>query len=180
MCILRINIRNEIEHHMSKGFLDTPIGTLEIKAESGKIIGIDAVHVEPNCAAICRTSEMYAAEQDEFEIGRVKAQLTEYFAGKRRDFDVDIEFRGTDFQKKVWQTLLAIPYGKTMSYAQVAEAAGSPGAQRAAGSAIGKNPLLIVVPCHRVIRSDGGLGGFSAGIENKLILQRIENIDMKR
>jgi len=155
---------------MSKGFLDTPIGILEITAERGKIVGIDLVYDKADYVEFCRNV------QDGAIIEKAKTQLTEYFDGNRQVFDLYIELRGTDFQKAVWNVLQTIPYGQTMSYAQVAEAAGKPKAQRAAGSNIGKNPLLIVVPCHRVIRGDGSLGGFGAGIENKIILQKIEGI----
>lgn len=155
---------------MSKGFLETPLGTLEITAENGKITGIELLRGKSDNVEGCRNAEDGAA------IERAKTQLTEYFDSKRQEFDLDIELRGTDFQKSVWNVLRTIPYGRTMSYAQVAAAAGRPKAQRAAGSNIGKNPLLIVVPCHRVIKADGSLGGFGAGIENKIILQEIEGI----
>ena len=159
---------------MSKGFLESPVGTLEITAECGKITKIELVHGMDEFIEDCRN------EADEQIIKSAKKQLTEYFDGNRQTFDLDIELCGTEFQKSVWQVLMEIPYGRTMSYAEVAAAAGRPKAQRAAGSNIGKNPLLIVVPCHRVISADGSLGGFSAGIENKVILHRIENINLKK
>ena len=155
---------------MSKGFLETILGTLEITAENGKITGVELLRDKSDNIEDCRNAE------DGSAIEKTKTQLTEYFDGNRQEFDLDIELRGTDFQKSVWNVLRTIPYGKTMSYAQVAAAAGRPKAQRAAGSNIGKNPLLIVVPCHRVIKADGSLGGFGAGIENKIILQEIEGI----
>ena len=159
---------------MSKGFLESPMGPLEITAECGKITKIELVHGMDEFVEDCRN------EADEQIIKSAKKQLTEYFDGSRQTFDLDIDLRGTEFQKSVWQVLMEIPYGRTMSYAEVAAAAGRPKAQRAAGSNIGKNPLLIVVPCHRVISADGSLGGFSAGIENKVILHRIENINLKK
>ena len=155
---------------MSKGFLETILGTLEITAENGKITGVELLRDKSDNIEDCRNAE------DGSAIERAKLQLTEYFDGNRQTFNLDIELRGTDFQKSVWNVLRTIPYGKTMSYAQVAAAAGRPKAQRAAGSNIGKNPLLIVVPCHRVIKADGSIGGFGAGIENKIILQEIEGI----
>lgn len=159
---------------MSKGFLETPLGTLEITAESGKIIGIELMGDEADYVEACRN----VPEGDVIE--KAKKQLTEYFDGNRQTFNLELELRGTDFQKRIWQALLTIPYGKTMNYAQAAEAAGCPGGQRAAGSAIGKNPLLIVVPCHRVIRADGTLGDFSCGTDKKQILHGIENIKTKK
>ena len=157
---------------MSKGFLETVIGILEITAENGKIVRIDLVtgKAESDCVEICRSTA------DEDAINETKKQLYEYFSGLRKEFSLDIELRGTDFQKSVWNVLQTIPYGKTMSYAEVAAAAGKPAGQRAAGNAVGKNPLLIVVPCHRVIRTDGSIGGFSSGIDAKIILQKTEGI----
>lgn len=155
---------------MSKGFLETPLGILEIVEESGKIVRIDLMRGEADCVETCQNVA------DECAIKEAKKQLTEYFDGSRQDFDLDTELRGTDFQKAVWTVLKAIPYGRTLSYAEVAAAAGKPKAQRAAGNAVGKNPLLIVVPCHRVIKADGSLGGFSSGIDAKIILQKTEGI----
>ncbi len=170
---------------MKKGFLDTPIGNLEIKADNGKIIEIYILpegikrrelrektdektntDIESNCEC----------DPDLEQIEKAKVQLGEYFAGKRREFDLDIELNGTDFQEKVWRVLMEIPFGETLNYSQIAEKLGNPKMRRSVGNAVGKNPLLIVVPCHRVIRLGGSLGGFSAGIENKIILQKIEGI----
>jgi len=161
---------------MSKGFLETPMGTLEIMAVSGKITGVELLRGKAECVEECRNVEEFTDELDCSEIMKAKKQLAEYFDGNRQTFDLNIELRGTDFQVAVWNVLMTIPYGQTMSYGQVAAAAGKPKAQRAAGSNIGKNPLLIVVPCHRVISGDGSLGGFSSGIENKIILQKLEGI----
>jgi methylated-DNA-[protein]-cysteine S-methyltransferase len=94
-------------------------------------------------------------------------QLGEYFAGTRTRFDLPLEARGSEFEKKVWRALEKIPYGKTRSYLDLAKAIGSPKACRAVGAANGRNPLPIVVPCHRVIGADGKLTGFAGGIEKK-------------
>jgi len=102
-------------------------------------------------------------------------QLQEYWAGRRRAFDLPLDLRGTPFQLAVWRTLCAIPYGETRSYAQVAMAAGRPAATRAVGTAIGDNPLSIVIPCHRVIRSDRSLGGYGGGLPLKEALLRLES-----
>jgi methylated-DNA-[protein]-cysteine S-methyltransferase len=102
-------------------------------------------------------------------------QLQEYFAGKRKSFDVDLDFVGSDFQKKVWQVLLTIPFGETRSYTQIATQIGNPKASRAVGTAIGKNPIAIIAPCHRVIGSSGELTGFSGGLEVKAFLLELEN-----
>jgi methylated-DNA-[protein]-cysteine S-methyltransferase len=94
-------------------------------------------------------------------------QLTEYFHGRRRAFDLPLDFRGTDFQRQVWSSLLSIPFGETRSYLDVACALGNPAAVRAVGAANGRNPISIIAPCHRVIGTDGGLTGFGGGLEAK-------------
>jgi methylated-DNA-[protein]-cysteine S-methyltransferase len=98
---------------------------------------------------------------------RVEQQLREYFAGTRIAFDLDLDFVGTDFQKKVWAALCAIPFGETRSYAEIANAIGHPKAVRAVGAANGRNPISIVAPCHRVIGANGALTGFAGGLETK-------------
>jgi O-6-methylguanine DNA methyltransferase len=106
-------------------------------------------------------------------------QLQEYFAGKRRVFDLPLAFYGTPFQKAVWNALLEIPYGEVRSYQEVAAAIGRPEASRAVGAAIGANPLPIVVPCHRVMRSDGSLGGYGGGLPLKVALLRLEGCPVR-
>jgi methylated-DNA-[protein]-cysteine S-methyltransferase len=101
-------------------------------------------------------------------------QLADYFAGRLARFDLPLEFQGTDFQKRVWTELLAIPYGETRSYADLAKKVGSPKASRAVGAANGRNPLSIVAPCHRAIGSDGSLTGFAGGLETKKYLLDLE------
>jgi methylated-DNA-[protein]-cysteine S-methyltransferase len=105
---------------------------------------------------------------------RLEKELHEYFAGKRKTFTLPLNPHGTPFQKHVWETLLAIPYGATISYAQEAEQFGNPKAVRAVASANGRNPIAIVIPCHRVIASGGGLGGYSGGLEKKEFLLELE------
>jgi methylated-DNA-[protein]-cysteine S-methyltransferase len=101
-------------------------------------------------------------------------QLSEYFAGTRRSFDVTLSFAGTDFQKRVWAALLAIPFGETRSYGEIAEQLGAPGASRAVGAANGRNPISIIAPCHRVVGSNGKLTGFAGGLEAKAFLLDLE------
>lgn len=101
-------------------------------------------------------------------------QLGEYFAGKRRAFELALEFRGTDFQRRVWAALLTIPYGETRTYGQIAEQIGSPTAVRAVGAANGRNPLAIIAPCHRVIGMNGSLTGFGGGLDAKAHLLSLE------
>lgn len=104
------------------------------------------------------------------------SQLTEYLAGKRKVFSLPLSFNGTPFQKSVWNALLEIPYGEAVSYHDIAKAIGNPKASRAVGSANGKNPISIVIPCHRVIASHGGLGGYSGGLDKKRYLLKLEKI----
>jgi len=101
-------------------------------------------------------------------------QLEEYFAGTRSVFQVPLDLPGTEFQQSVWKTLLTIPFGETWSYADLAEAIQKPKAMRAVGSANGKNPVSIIVPCHRVIAKNGGLGGYAGGLERKQGLLNLE------
>lgn len=107
-------------------------------------------------------------------IAMAHRQLDEYFAGKRRDFDLPLAPQGTEFQRSVWWALADIPYGKTISYAQLATRIGKPTATRAVGAANGRNPLSIVLPCHRVIGADGSLTGYGGGLPIKTYLLTIE------
>ena len=105
---------------------------------------------------------------------QVKIQLDEYFTGERKIFDLDLAPCGTDFQMRVWDELLKIPYGETRSYGDIAMKLGNPGAARAVGAANGRNPLPIVIPCHRVIGSNGSMTGFGGGIKTKEFLLQLE------
>jgi len=105
---------------------------------------------------------------------RAIGQLQEYFEGKREGFDLPLDLRGTPFQLRVWRALQAIPFGETRSYKDIASELGHPAAFRAVGRATGSNPVPIVIPCHRVLRSDGGLGGFSSGLDIKVQLLAME------
>jgi AraC family transcriptional regulator of adaptative response/methylated-DNA-[protein]-cysteine methyltransferase len=121
-----------------------------------------------------RTGAVFAAGRNEV-LERAEVELAEYFAGERREFELPLETKGTEFQERVWTVLREIPYGETRSYAEMAELAGSPRAFRAAGSALGANPIPIVVPCHRVLRSGGGLGGYGGGLPAKRLLLELEH-----
>jgi methylated-DNA-[protein]-cysteine S-methyltransferase len=101
-------------------------------------------------------------------------QLNDYFSGKRKSFSVNLDFRGTEFQKKVWAALLTIPFGETRSYGQIAKQIKNPKAVRAVGVANGRNPISIIAPCHRVIGSTGKLTGFAGGLEAKACLLALE------
>ena len=138
-------------------YVSSPIGILKITANDMVITGIESVSKKgkqhPN--ALTR----HCADQ-----------LEAYFKRKNTHFSVPMEAIGTPFQKSVWTAMSTIPFGKTKTYAEIAQEIKKPKAVRAVGSACGKNPLLVTVPCHRVVGSHGGLGGFSAGIKNKKLL----------
>lgn len=110
---------------------------------------------------------------------KIERELDEYFNGKRKEFTVKLDLNGTDFQKLVWSKLQNIPYSKTFSYKEIAVQVGKPTGSRAVGNANGKNPVCIIIPCHRVIAADGSLGGYSGGLENKVKLLKIESICLK-
>ena len=106
-------------------------------------------------------------------------QMREYFDGQRRRFDLQLDLSGTSFQRQVWNMLLEIPFGSSASYSMIAQRMGKPAAVRAVAQAIGRNPCLVVIPCHRVLGKDGSLTGFSAGLEVKRNLLRLEYIKWK-
>lgn len=108
--------------------------------------------------------------------GQAARELTQYFAGERRTFSVPLDLSGTLFQRQVWKILTELPYGTSVSYSYVAQRLGKPAAVRAAAGAIGRNPCLIFIPCHRVLGKDGSLTGFSAGLEVKKALLELEGI----
>jgi methylated-DNA-[protein]-cysteine S-methyltransferase len=113
-------------------------------------------------------------ERDDTAFSDAVEQLEAYFAGERREFDVELDPVGTDFQRRVWDALLTIPYGETRSYGYIAEQIGAPGASRAVGLANGRNPIGIIVPCHRVIGANGSLTGYGGGLERKQLLLDLE------
>lgn len=115
-----------------------------------------------------------ARRPDQPPLPEVRRQLAEYFAGERNDFDLPLAPRGTEFERRVWQALAAIPYGQTRSYSEVARSIGRPQACRAVGRANGRNPIAVVIPCHRVIGSDGSLTGYGGGLDLKRFLLDLE------
>jgi len=148
---------------MKKFYYKSPIGNLEIICENNELISLK----------LTKKSSISCKETD--FIKDVKLQLDEYFSGQRQKFDIKINPKGTTFQKQVWQELPKIPYGETKSYSEIAYAIGKPNAQRAIGSACNKNPIMIIIPCHRVISKNGKLGGFVYGNSVKQKLLELEN-----
>jgi methylated-DNA-[protein]-cysteine S-methyltransferase len=141
---------------------ETVLGSVTFVEEDGALLAI-STH---------RTFE--GIEQETPLIQEAYRQLSEYLKGERKGFDLPLLIKGTTFQQQVWKALLEIPYGETRSYKQIAVAIGNPKAVRAVGMANNRNPLLIVVPCHRVIGANGKLVGYGAGIEKKEFLLRLE------
>ena len=132
----------------------------------------------PACTKIKTAVGTFSIElEDEIQLAKAKHQLDEYLAGERKSFDLPLDPPGTAFQKKVWRQLKKIPFGKTMTYGQVAKAIGHPKAYRAVGGACNANPLPILIPCHRVVGSSGSLTGYALGIAMKLKLLKLENIN---
>lgn len=149
-------------------FLQSPIGILKIRENNGFITGLCLLQGEGAEAALQNQEPPYGL------LSEARRQLMEYFAGKREKFDLPLAWEGTAFQQRVWKALLQIPYGETRSYADIAAGIGSPKAVRAVGQANGKNPILILVPCHRVIHKDGSIDGFACGMEVKRFLLELE------
>jgi methylated-DNA-[protein]-cysteine S-methyltransferase len=118
--------------------------------------------------------EASVPQGDAASLSAAAIQLEQYFAGERTEFDLALSLEGTEFERRVWDEVRAIPYGSTASYAEIAARAGRPGACRAVGRANGRNPIAVVVPCHRVIGSDGSLTGYAGGIEMKRALLELE------
>ena len=142
-------------------YYDTYAGKIGIAEEDGAIT--DIVFKTIDCPV----------EETEL-IRETKRQLDEYFAGKRKDFDVPTRLNGTEFQKRVWLALRDIPYGKTASYKDIAAAVGCPKGYRAVGMANNRNPIAIIYPCHRVVGSDGSLTGYGGGLDVKAKLLELE------
>lgn len=150
--------------------VDSPVGPLHLVARDG---------------VLCRLSmqgQRHAPDPAEpggrgdSALPEARAQLAAYFAGDLRAFDLPLHLEGTPFQRRVWAALCEIPYGQTVSYGELAARVGSPGASRAVGLANGRNPIAIVVPCHRVIAADGTLGGYGGGLERKRHLLDLEQV----
>jgi len=145
-----------------------PIGNLGIAEKDGRIVYVSLAGDEKK--DIPKEYERHETPV----IKKASRQLAEYFMGKRKEFDLPLEFLGTDFQKKVWAALLTIPYGETRSYGEIAKQAGNPKACRAVGMANNRNPIAIVCPCHRVIGADGSLVGYGGGLPRKEYLLKLE------
>jgi methylated-DNA-[protein]-cysteine S-methyltransferase len=152
--------------------LPSPIGPLTLVAEGGEIVALymDAQRHRPADVALGRPGDPDAAP-----FAAATSQLAAYFAGQLTEFDLPLAPAGTVFQRQVWSALQTIPYGQTWNYAQLAEKIGRATAIRAVGLANGKNPISVVIPCHRVIGSDGSLTGYGGGLDRKRFLLDLES-----
>jgi methylated-DNA-[protein]-cysteine S-methyltransferase len=141
--------------------VDSPVGLLTLAAVEGMLTGLH-MHGQRHAAELSPEFE-----HDDAAFEDLVSQLDAYFAGTLTEFDVPLAMNGTDFQRRVWAQLREIPYGETISYGELARRVGSPNASRAVGLANGRNPVAIIVPCHRVIGADGSLTGYGGGLDRK-------------
>jgi methylated-DNA-[protein]-cysteine S-methyltransferase len=142
--------------------VDTPIGPLTLEASERGLSAIRFPGAEP------------AGDRDPGALEAAAAQLREYFAGERTAFDLELDLGGTPLQRAVWERLQAIPYGETVTYTELAQAVGRPTAVRAVAAAVGRTPVPVVVPCHRVVGMNGSLTGYAGGLERKRALLDLE------
>lgn len=149
----------------------SPVGLLKLVANDHALVAVLWENENPNRVRLAEWVE----QPDHPILIKAKNQLEEYFIGTRKQFDLPLEFEGTEFQKKVWQALLTIPYSETRSYQQISAQIGNIKAVRAVGAANGKNPISIIAPCHRVVGANGKLVGFAGGLKNKEILLSLES-----
>jgi methylated-DNA-[protein]-cysteine S-methyltransferase len=152
---------------------DTPVGRLLIAGDEHGLRHVSFAKTHFSSPEIAPEENW---ELDERRLKEAIRQLKAYFAGKLQTFDLPLAAEGTDFQKRVWQALCEIPFGKTASYGKIAESVGNPAASRAVGLANGQNPIAIIVPCHRVIGKNGKLVGYGGGVEHKRTLLNLEGV----
>lgn len=158
-------IKSEKMSKISKIAIKAPIGLLEIAATRDAIVAVKSVE---------QASDLIVDDKSRQLVLKAKEELKDYFAGNRKEFDLPLKAEGTDFQKRVWQQLEKIPYGETRTYGEIAQMMDNPKAARAIGMANHNNPILILIPCHRVIGADGSLTGYAAGIDAKKFLLELE------
>ena len=145
-----------------------PLGELLLTAEEGALTGVWFEGQHEPCG-----------ERDDAALAEARRQLQAWFEGRIRVFDLPLAPQGTPFQQRVWEEIRRIPFGSTRSYGELARRLGSPGASRAVGGATGRNPLSIVIPCHRVVGTGGGLTGYGGGLERKRLLLELEGIPIR-
>ena len=161
--------------------MNSAVGPLFLAASARGLVALEfdarlpgQQSIRPNPRDLREEKRKFKFEESANALRAYVAELEEYFAGQRREFTFPLDLRGTDFQRACWRALLAIPYGETRTYADIARAIGKPNAFRAVGMANNRNPVAVVVPCHRVIASDGTLCGYGGGIDVKRKLLELE------
>lgn len=169
-------MRNEDSFAPYYATMPSPLGELTIVADGNSITHI-ALHGEKEAVQVEKAWHKNARIAP---IAAALRQLREYFRARRTSFDLPLSVVGTAFERRVWAELLRIPYGETCTYGGIARKIGKPNAARAVGLACGKNPIAIVVPCHRVIGAGGALTGYAGGIERKIFLLQFEGVRLKR
>jgi methylated-DNA-[protein]-cysteine S-methyltransferase len=156
--------------------LDSPLGTLALVSDGAHLTGIHF----PRRDGKPHVERAWQRDDSSPVLAQARAQLAEYFAGRRMRFDLPLRPQGTAFQQAVWRALLRVPFGKTSTYGALAAAIGRPTAARAVGAAVGANPLAVVVPCHRIIGADGTLTGYAGGLARKVKLLALEGARTSR
>lgn len=167
---------DKLHEQLAYKLLASPIGMLKLVASTKGLVAILWENDKPRRVRLADGVE----EALHPVLVRTEIELSEYFAGKRDKFSVPLDMRGTTFQKQVWQALLAIPFGETRTYGDLANRLGNPAATRAVGAANGRNPIAIVVPCHRVIGATGSLTGFAGGLQAKAHLLNLEGVNIRK
>lgn len=150
-----------------RAVISSIIGNIELEGDGSSITGL------------AFTSKPLSAPPAGSVLEEAARQLDEYFKHQRKEFSVPLVFQGTSFQERVWKELLNIPYGSAISYGELAKRCGDPKAARAIGGAVGKNPIGVIIPCHRIIAGDGTLGGYTGGTDFKKLLLKLEGISWK-
>lgn len=153
------------------GFYESPCGQMLLVARDEGLSGVyfEGQKYYPSIDPTWRRDEQQSL------IAQARRELTEYFAGKRQRFELALAPEGTPFQRSIWQAIARVGFGETISYGQLAQSAGYPGKARAAGAATGRNPLTIIIPCHRIVASNGALTGYAGGLERKHALLSLES-----
>lgn len=154
----------------------TPLGAVLATAEGNFVTSVNFIAAK----SVPPLGKDWEEDPRSSPLNECAEQLADYFAGTRRRFDLPVAPRGTPFQKRVWREIERVPFGQTITYSELASRAGAPGSARAAGAATGRNPIWIVVPCHRIVGADGSLTGYAGGLERKRKLLEIEGVPQGR
>jgi methylated-DNA-[protein]-cysteine S-methyltransferase len=165
-----VTVNHETHTKYVYKWVNSPVGRLKLVATDDALSGV--LWASERAGRVRLSTE--AEDKAHPVLVKAERQIDEYFSGRRQTFALQLDFAGTDFQRTVWNALLTIPFGETRTYEQIAKQIGRPTAMRAVGAANGRNPIAIVVPCHRVIGATGGLTGFAGGLDAKAFLLELE------